>query len=574
MKDTCINRILFALLFVLLVPSLVSATTYYVDMGGTNNGSCGTTSGTGACATLSYLVGNRHLGSKGDDIQIAVGSYTDNTQVVLPVGVHVHGAGSATTTIKTNVTTAGGYIKAQSPVPVVDGSNEISGFNLIASSTNKTGITSSGRNNQKIHDMIFTNWTSEAGDDAGAIWIGGKYGRDDLASGFWVQTCSGGEGTCSYCGSNTASNISPLSTDWATGVDIYNNTFTNSELKMNVLKGAKIHDNTINNDTGTNLSGIGHTGFWFSGIKIYNNTINMNSISNTVIAVELWAIGEGSKIYNNIISGWTSFGHHGLGKGSNVYALEIYGNTFYVAKAMSSTANPTIEIVNTFSDVAIYNNYFASSATDRGCTWALAIWGPNIKRNILIYGNIFGLQYYDGSNKRVITLEDQNSTTYTSEVYVYNNVFDVGSSKRAGGIMSSSGGVITNTYWRNNIFNNMDGNLVLNAGSSWTGHTAENNYSFNCVNNYVSSGDAKWTLADNVTTNSIAPGFVGTGNKPSPYYLLQTNSPCIAAGVALGTPYNIDPAGNERVRSDMTAWDIGAYTYISILTPPKDLKVK
>jgi hypothetical protein len=116
--------------------------------------------------------------------------------------------------------------------------------------------------------------------------------------------------------------------------------------------------------------------------------------------------------------------------------------------------------------------------------------------------------------------------------------------------------------------------FVLSALSEWTGHTADHNYSYNCANNYRDPRTAKWTKVNNITTNSIAPGFIGMEDKPSPYYLLQTNSPCIGAGVALGTPYNIDPSGNERELSGMTTWDIGAYTHIPILKSPKGLIVK
>lgn len=46
------------------------AATYYVDTIGTNNGSCGTASGANACASLSYLVATRGLGTSGDNILI------------------------------------------------------------------------------------------------------------------------------------------------------------------------------------------------------------------------------------------------------------------------------------------------------------------------------------------------------------------------------------------------------------------------------------------------------------------------------------------------------------------------
>ncbi|MBI5591088.1 MAG: hypothetical protein HY881_11460 [Deltaproteobacteria bacterium] len=564
MKDIFSKRILFILLLVLLSPCLASATTYYVDNRGTNNSSCGTTSGAGGCATLSYLVGTRHLGSTGDNILIAAGAYTDNTQTVLPVGVHIQGAGSATTSITTNVTN---YIRAQSSVPTVDGSNEISGFNLIASSSNHTGILSTGRNNQKIHDMVFTNW----GENIGGIWISGKYGYNDTSGGYWAN-CVGGEASCTFCDNNKSMTVYPLSTDWATGVEVYNNTFINSKMSLMVIKGGKIYNNTINNDSGTDISGIGHTGYFYSGIEIFNNTINMNSISNTVIAMELWCIGEGSKIHNNIISGWTSFVHHGLGKGSNTYSLEIYENAFYISKAMAGT-NPNIEISNAFSDAAIYNNYFASSATDRGCGRSIAIWGPSVKNNISVYGNIFGLQY-SSTTSEVIAINDFDSTSSFNNLYVYNNVFDCGASRVAGLLYQDSTGVVTNSYWRNNIVNNMKADFILSALSSWTGHTADHNYSYNCTTNYSNPRNAKWATANNVITSTTAPGFVGSGAKPSPYYLLQSTSPCIGAGVALGTQYNTDPTGNSRTLVGKAIWDIGAYAYYPAFQPPSNLRVQ
>jgi hypothetical protein len=560
MKDTFINIMLFALFFVLLVPYLASATTYYVDTQGTNNASCGITSGSGACATLSYLIGTRHLGTAGDDIQIAAGSYTDNTAMSVPVGVKIQGAGSAITTITTNQSK---YIKLQTKVPSVDGNNEIRGFNLTANGAIAAGILSSGRNNQKIHDMIFTGWSSGTDtSNAGGLVVMGKYGRDDTYGGFWYASCFGDarDDTCVWCGgpNNESKSRLPLLTDWATGVEIYNNTFINSKLMINVLKGAKVHDNTINNDNGTDISGIGKTGFWFSGVELYNNTINMNSISDTVIAIELWGIMEDTKVYNNTVSGWLSFiGSSKMGKGSTPYSLEVYGNTLYVSKAMHGP-NPSLEIAGDFHDVDIYSNYIASSAADRGFDYSLAIWGQYTKSNIHVHNNVFGLQYY-GSEAATIAINDSTTmTTNISDVYVDNNVFDSGPNRTGALIYQNSTGRIMNTFWRNNIFLNMHDTLTLSALSGWTGHFASYNYSFNCTNAYRHLRAATWTLFNNTNTTVTPPGFLGTGAKPSPYYLLKSGSPCIGTGIALGTPYR----------------DIGAYPYKPTLQSPRNLRLQ
>jgi len=555
----------FTVILLLCLTSSAWTATYYIDPAGTNRPGCGLAPGASACATLSYLVVTQGHGSHdcsiGDSIHIGAGSYTDNTAVG-HVGLNwsILGAGKGTTTITTNKSK---YITLQTPVPVVNGNNEISGFNLVASAANSNGILSSGRNNQKIHDMSFTSWSTENMSDSGsALTVDGKYGANDSTGGFYKTICAGGEPSCTWCQGVGAIHTAPLSTDWATGVLIYNNTFTNSKLMINVLRGAMIYNNTFNNANETNISGIGHTSFWNSGNHIYNNVLNMNSLATTTIAIELWGIGGDTKFYNNTINGWSSFVGGDIGKVATPYSLEIYGNNFYIAKAMTG-ALAQVEVngnSSSLSNVIIYKNYFASSAIDRGCSCALGLWARTTLSNVFVFYNVFGTNWWDGANRDLVEVEDIGAGATLTNINIFNNVFD-GGANRIGGLVyqQNSSSILTNTTWVNNLFMNMYGDVKLSGSSGMAGHVSNHNYSYNlgAGGSWGAVRGSYWSTNSNNVNTSTSPGIIGSGNKPDPYYRLTSGSPCIEAGTNVGLTSDY---GGTTVPHG-TAPDIGAFEW-------------
>src|SRR6185369_4390567 len=95
--------------------------------------------------------------------------------------------------------------------------------------------------------------------------------------------------SASYCDDNETLSVEPGSTDWATGIKIYNNTITNGKLYPNTIKDSFIHDNVIDNSTST-LSTVGNTSRWWNNVQFYNNTMKTQVNGWSTIALEVWMV--------------------------------------------------------------------------------------------------------------------------------------------------------------------------------------------------------------------------------------------------------------------------------------------
>ena len=371
------------------------ATIYYVSTNGND------TTGNGSVATpwASLHKACSQVSAFGDTIHVNAGSYTDNTQCVLARGVNIAGDSYSTVSIST---TANPYILASSSLPAVDGSNEISGIGFTGSNM---AIRSLGRNNQKIHDNAFTNFST---------WldIGGK-------TPVFNSSCVGGEPTATYCAGRWTLTAMPGSTDWATGIEIYNNTVTNSRLAANTIQGALIHDNTIDNSA-ADRSAIGNTSYFWSGVQFYNNTIHMHQNAVSVIAVEVWEISNDTRFYNNASDGWWSLEKNPNG-GSTPYSFEVYDNDFS-SNITRGTVNFALEISTYLTNVRISGNYFANTGGNNTWNVGILVAGNGTHNNIIISRNIF----YNVVGRAVEIDSTQSVTPYANidNIYFYNNVVD------------------------------------------------------------------------------------------------------------------------------------------------------
>lgn len=524
--------ILPAVLIGILMATHASAAIYYVSTSGNNQTGDGSLNS--SWASLSFACSR--VSGFGDTIHVNAGSYTDNTQCVLARGVKIVGDSPSTVTINT---TSNPYILANSNVPTVDGSNEISG---IAFSGSNIAITSVGRNNQKIHDNTFTNFS---------LWlsIAGKFPT-------YNGNCTGSEGTATYCDNNHTLTNPPASTDWATGIEIYNNAVTNSQLKPNTIKGALIHDNTIDN-SGADKCAVGATTYFWSGVDFYNNTIHMHSNARSVIAMEVWEIDDNSKFHNNVIEGWVSLllNSHGI---STPYSYQVYDNDFS-SNVIRGDVDIALEVSWFLPNVRIAGNYFANTGSNNTYSEGIYIGGGGPTHDITISNNVF----YNLTSVAVeINSTHAVNVANIDNIYFYNNVVD---GMPSAVMLSNDGtsGDLDGVFVRNNVFLNLSGYGV--TFYPWPPVTMSGNYyDHNLISNvsggHVNTGHDNGSFTVGAGNLSATPGIAGTGNRWKAYYVPTPAGNLIDAGVNVGLPFT------------GTAPDIGSYEY-AVLAPPTGLTV-
>lgn len=532
--------LLFAFAAVIFMAPSVWATTFYVASNGSDT--TGNGSSTAPWQTLSYACSK--VSTAGDAIYVNAGTYTDNSNCTLKIGVKVQGAGSSLVTINTS---ASPYINAVSSLPVVDGSNDISGISLIGSGSN-TGIYSVARSNQKIHDCKFNNFGN-------AIEVRGKIIT-------WISNCNTTppSQTATYCDVGETLSIEPATTDWATGVEIYNNQLTNSKLFPSTVQGALIHDNVIDNSTSLK-SAVGNTALWWNGVQFYNNTITMQTIAWSTIAIEVWMVEGDTKFYNNTTNGWFSILKNPTGP--NVpYSWEIVNNTFAsnVPPGVGSAAVASaLETCFHVSNVLIAGNYFANTGTNNTYSAGVGLWGYGSNTNYMIRNNVFYNIY--GPGIHIDATATQEATFAGKNIRIYNNVFDTlqGGSSAPVYIHTSSGtGTVDSVDMANNAVMGAAWGVVTDGGQ-----VTSSTWRYN-----MGSGNAGAATGSGVTSSNninAVPGITGTGNRPMPYYQASgSSSNLVDKGVKV---YDLSTSSTLLPFSGANP-DIGAYEYLLQLYAP------
>jgi len=527
--------ILSGVLIGILMATRAFATIYYVSTSGNNQTGDGST--TRPWATLSFACSR--LNAFGDTIHVNAGSYTDNTQCVLARGVKIAGDSRNTVTINT---AANPYVLASSGVPTVDGSNEISGITFTGNNTN-TAITSAGRNNQKIHDNHFLNC-------AEGILLYGIMPR-------YINPADGSEtGTAISAGPNKLFSVNPAATDWAIGVEIYNNTAVNSQFKFHTIQGAKIHHNIVNNAAALR-NAFGATSYFWSGVQFYNNEWHLFRNDQTNIGLEVWHIDNDSKFYNNIGDGWWSLLTN-IGGIDTPYSFEVYDNDIS-SNVTAGDAHQALEIGYHLSKVRVSGNYFSNTGANKTYNRQIAIHGSGPMSQYTITNNVF----YNNDGP-AIEIDATNTTpgaiinpANIDNMFIYNNVFDIMQGGASSGVLLSnngSSGDLDGVFVRNNIFMNVAyGVNFYPAPVTMSGNFYDHNTISNAIGNVNSTGSSTFTIG---TTYSFAPGILASGDRWKNYYLPNgPNSNLVDRGTVVGLPY----LG--------AAPDIGPYEY-AVLAPP------
>ncbi len=529
-------KVLTFLIFICsFIPAGAFAATFYVAPDGDdgNDGSRAT-----PWASLSHA--GAAVKTFGDRIYITEGSYDDNAQCVLAKGVSIAGAGWDRVTIHT---TASPYILAANSVPVVDGSNEIYGITIDGGDRAAIAIMSRGRSNQKIHDAVFANFTGTG------VAIYGKYGWDDTSGHFWRNDATASTTqTCSWAYNNLDFSVPPAPSDWAAGVEVYNNSFNDCKLHPNVLSGALIQGNTFNNNGqfGGNRSSIGHTSYWFDSCDINDNVIRSGDQGWSIIAIEMWEIRD-CRFFNNISDSWFSLRGSCIGlKDGQKYNYEVFDNRFE-AHYTPTTPAPAIEVMSDIQAADIYRNYFTGSAWEEG----IAVWGADSGANkssddritnIMIRNNVFD-RLDNSSNYGGVHLSANQRNTVIENVRIINNVFD---GNRQGINLGGDGGRLGGITLTNNIFMNHTDKVFVTNGGGFGSVKVDTCIDYN--NRLWLLDNAGVIAQENILRED--PGLQQFGSRPAPYYLpLEGFTNTFDAGKDVGLPFT----GSGP--------DIGAYEY-------------
>lgn len=497
------------LLILLCFASTSLATTYYVGQGGDDARTpTQAQSSSTPWATLSHACSVVAAGTAGARNVIAVkaGSITDNSTCTLPVFVNMSGAGKASTGITTSAST---YINAVTSVPVVDGGARISGIAFTGSGSN-TIINSTGRSNLVVHDCTFTN---------GDIQVYGKipYQSTGGASATWNDT-------------DPTLSVAPLSTDWATGFQFYNNTLTNSNLLPGCIKDSYVHDNLWNNTT---KSCFGHTAYYVNNLQFYNNTLNMTALSWTSIAIEVWQNSGGTRYHHNATNGWFSIVSNTNGPSSPL-SWEIDHNVFKsnTAGAAGNGVNAALESNTIAANVDIHHNYFENTGSNLTYSQAWSFHGRGTSSNFRFFNNVM---YNMGSDDIALnTTGGSIPTMAVNGISIFNNVIDAGTTSGAhqGVYMDGSGpGTMTNINIKNNIIiGRLHGALTIGSNFS----NISFNYNIGSSPSNTTSGSGFISTSNNI---NASPGITATGARPDLYYAPVPGGNLIDAGVNVGLPF-------------------------------------
>lgn len=501
-----------------------TSTIYYVSTNGNNQTNDGSLNN--PWATLSFTCS--HAKAFGDIIHVNAGTYTDNAQCVLAPGVKIQGASSATVTIKS---TANPYISAVSAVPTVDGSNEITGIKFIGGGSNGA-ITSTGRSNQLIHDNVFQNFPIQNG-----VLVQGK--APVFITTETTLTCHT-TASASITQPNALCTVEPDATEWATGVQIYNNTATNTSFIAHTLKGAKIHDNTIDNSANPGVSAFGHTAFFWNGVDFFNNTLHINSNTQTTINLEVWEIQNDTKFHDNVFDGWCSLILN-TGGISTPYSFEVYNNDFS-SNVTARGIGGALEIGYSVSNVRVSGNFVTNTGRNNTYARAFDLWGSGIINGITCSENV--IYNVNGAaieiNSTFVTPGARLHPAHIANVYIYNNAFDTMAHGTSSAILLSndaSSGTLDRVIVKNNIITNVSyGVNFYPRPQTMSGNVYSHNVINMATGDVNSLGIATFTIG---TTYNFVPEILASGSRWKSYYAPNgPNSNLVGQGADVGLPYS------------------------------------
>jgi hypothetical protein len=472
-------------------------------------------------ATLSYAC--HRVPSGEHTIHINPGTYTDNNQCVLGIGVDIQGTGKDRVTIHSSY--SGAYIHASSN-RLSTGNHEISGFTIQGGSSPlnrrlNLGIWIKNRSSVSIRDMRFRNIECPAeSTQAGAIEIENE----------------------------TPDSVCKAPRDWLTGIQIYNCEFydcarhkdgNNNSGAVHVygISGLEIYGCVFDesNTDGQCIKSV-DSGGYLKRAKIHDNSFTVadsSIVRPEPLVVEFWGMSEDSEIYKNAFyNGYLSFTNGA--KLNGAWSLMFHDNV------VENGGMHEFSLDN----VDIHNNYFTRyfEPRDWGGGGGIALWGTRCDadadiENWRVRNNVF----YDVLDHAIYIQEDvEGIDTFYNRVHIYNNVIDTVGKSGHGIVMvvNKSGSIYTGFEIRNNIIMNCGGHGVLATGATTHGINH-----IQLTHNLFQGNKRNWSI-HGTTNPKISNNFVerphieGSGHRPRPYYEARgASSNIVDSGTYVGLYY-------------------------------------
>jgi hypothetical protein len=490
---------------------LTAANSFHVSLTGNdlNDGSV-----TKPWRTLRYAV-TKVPPNQGFYIVLSEGTFIESGLIEVPLGVSIIGAGVGKTILKAASSfyyypAAPGYALDKflirlNEVNQLNGNQSLSEFTIDGDAKKlHGGIYVRHRNNVTIENVKVQN-TNFTG-----IWLWDM--KDSKLINTELVNCSWG--STSYCA---------------------------GALNLGNLENVEIDRLNVNESTGYGIKAIGPSG--------NNNIIKLNIHDSRVsvhpyglwnggkapnIAIELWQVNlVGSQIQTTYVDNTISLINSNATPSTGIQTIRVHNNIIDM-ETRANGAGYGIEL--TIHDAEIDHNYF-----NKG-TNGIANWDHPMKNWSIHHNTFYALQgIYPGE-----VVRSQKSGLHN--VKLYNNTIEFTGTKTMN-VVGLYGGVSDNVDIKNNLFINNNtsysyypNKLVhLENGATLTGLTVKNN-SFT----KLPFGSVPGTYQNNQTSDAL---IAKSGARPSPYYMPQTGSTLINAGLDVGYAYA------------STAPDIGAYEY-------------
>lgn len=489
-------------------------------------------------ATLAYAC--TQAVSAGDVIHVAAGTYNISTQVAVPVGVSIMGAGNTSILVLTWTTASSsqGCIQFSSyPTEGTNGNQSISHLYLDGDLTGTTGIVVYCRSNVIIHDITMVDF-----DQCGIHFRGnaGSVEATTKATGNQIYNC-----TINNCSTRGA--------------------VSNGLIRISSQSGMLIHDNILvqtgraegsNGNIVNAVGGGSETNSGFNdGVKYYRNKSYKPYSEGATwnFHIESWD-ATGWEVYDNDFNGGgchIDIGGYYNTKGDYDYSFYIHGNRFIQNAVQPNNEHIQtmgIDIESNTSDVIITGNYFKN--LQFGIYHSLNL--SRAQNNIRVSYNVFeSIGLTDNIWAGPIMIASEGTAPAFTNLYYDNNTMTASTAYNVGaGITFNLYAGTADARIRNNIIKGFMRPLWVAATQNPDTVYYQNNHSNNTSDAiYYSSGRAITELisADNQTGD---PLFVGAAD-----FHLQAGSPCINQGIDIGltTDYDGRPVANPP--------EIGAYEY-------------
>lgn len=509
------------------IVTAAKANDFYVDFATGDNSSSRTGQDSALpWKTIPYALSR--ISGQGHTIHVASGTYPLDSQLLLPAGISLAGAGN-TTVFKLN---------SNLHLQPNDGLSHINNVMMRLEVGNNTGI-------QTLRDFKIDGENKHLW---GGIYINARSNMDiynitvvnTYFTGIWLTDMTNSSLHHSYF-ENCAWGRSDNNVNYQSGAVQLGNNLQNINLYNLIVKEGT---------PGQPLYGYGmkvmgtSNGNIMDGVRVYNSEFTCNPLGiwdggrAPNIAVEWHSVKvKNCELHHNTFNNNVSLVNDINPNTGSEVSVKVYGNKFIKPSGTGSDGYYALELLENNAEIA--GNHFD------GGIWPIALWqrrsasGWNIHHNT--FTNIRGVSWLGG----VYVLVDSASTL--NDVKFWNNTCYINQSDFAFAFLAfKQNSSITNAAVRNNIFTKAvtGGSTPIVLATMNGGNVSNAMATFNCLHN-VSAGSEADLASDNIPS---PPLLVANGDMPEPFFHLQTGSPCINAGT------KVDPLDPDE-HPDMGAYE-------------------